>query len=177
MREGLTIIGVLLGLAVIIANPATANQTSLAYVDMERLLQRAPQIVEGRAKLEEEFRLRGESIAEEEQRLEELRQRLRDEGDLMSEAQLRQLERRINALEIEIERSSETLQDEFSIRLNEEMVEVQEQMNSVIRELARERSIDMVVANPVLFASDRIDITDLVLERLEESYRDRRRSQ
>lgn len=177
MREGLTIIGVLLGLAVMIANPATANQTSLAYVDMERLLQRAPQIVEGRAKLEEEFRLRGESIAEEEQRLEELRQRLRDEGDLMSEAQLRQLERRIAALEIEIERSSETLQDEFSIRLNEEMVEVQEQMNSVIRELARERSIDMVVANPVLFASERIDITDLVLERLQESYRDRRRSQ
>jgi outer membrane protein len=173
MRACWLTIVVLLVLVADAVGLAEAVEPSIAYVDMERLLQRAPQIVEGRRRLDEAFRLRNETIEQQRQRLGELEAQRRQEGDLMSLDQLESLSARMDALEAEIERSSMALQDEFSIRLNEEMVDVQEQMNAVIRELARERSLDLVVANPVLYASERIDLTDVVLQRLEESYRER----
>ena len=91
-----TIRVLLLGLA--FCASAEAQQLRIAYVDMKEVLDNAPQVVAGRAKLDQEFRSRNDSIEMDEMRGEALEMRLQqadmsDDSRLRMERELRELRR------------------------------------------------------------------------------------
>src|SRR5688500_20215141 len=74
--------GLLLLLALTLAGSAAAQQGSskVGYVDMQRLIDNAPQVLAARARLEEEFGARDREFKAEQDKLAELDARVRDEG-------------------------------------------------------------------------------------------------
>ena len=154
-----------LALAAVVTTAASAQSVRIGYVDMKRVLDNAPQVIAGREKLDQEFRPRNDAILAEEGRTSELEQRLA-QGDLTEEARLR-LEREVRELQRSINRQREDLRDELSFRRTEEVQRLEDQINQAVQEIAGRQGYDLILSSPVVYASDALDITELILQQLQ----------
>jgi len=77
-----------------------------------------------------------------------------------------ELEKEILNKKREYSRQQEELKEDFNIRRNQEIGDLQKSVNEVVTSLAKNDNYDLVVTQPVLFASERIDLTERVLEEL-----------
>lgn len=162
----------LLSLAVVLLMlpmPAPAQEgTRIGYVDMIRLFDGAPQLIAAREALDREFRPRNEALVADESRLEQLAGQMlaSDEGS----EQRQTLEREVRNLRRSIERRREDLAEELRFRTNAEKKNIEDTIEVAIRQVARSGQFDLILTSPVAFASDRVDITDRILEWLEDDF-------
>jgi outer membrane protein len=83
---------------------------------------------------------------------------------LMTATQRADLEREFTARSREFRRAQESFTEDLNVRRNEELAKLQRLINDAIIDLARDRNIDLILTERnVLYASDRIDITDDVI--------------
>ncbi len=145
----------------------------IGYVDMKRLFDAAPQVVNVRESLDQEFRPRNQSLLADEARLERLEAELAESTDLTAEEQFER-EREIRNLQRSIERRREDLEEELRFRTNAEKKALEETIEVAVEQIAEAGEFDLILTSPVAYASDRIDVTDRVLEWLEEDFRSQR---
>lgn len=145
------------------ASALAQSSVRIGYVDMERLLTRAPQILAARAVLQREFDARDAELRVDAANLAELEQRAAQaaEGEERTA-----LERQAEALRRSIERSRQRLREELNQRVEEETDRAWPQINEAIAAHGREQGYDLIVTSPVAYVSARIDVTDDVLARL-----------
>lgn len=164
MRSSVRTICVLI-FGLLFAAPIAAQQLRIAYVDMKQVLDNAPQVVAGRAKLDKEFRARADAIEMDEFRAGTLEARLQ-QADMSSDSTL-QLERELRELHRNISRRKEDMRDELSFRRTEEVQRLEEEINVAVQEIALRNGFDLIISSPVIYASPDLNITDLILEQLE----------
>lgn len=158
-----------------ITTSVVAQESRIAYVDMKAVLDQAPQVIAGRQRLDQEFRARNDAVAQDEQRLQTLQAQL-EANQLLPPAQAlsaperRRTEQEIRLLERSIQRRRDELRQELQLRRNEEISRVEVEINQAIATIARQQNYDLVLASPVVFASDRIDVTDLILQHLQQEH-------
>ena len=167
MRNCARTISVML-LALAFLASAEAQQLRIGYVDMKQVLDNAPQVLAGRARLDQEFRARNDAIEMDEMRVAALEARIQ-QGDLSSDSRL-QTERELRDLRRNITRRKEDLRDELSFRRTEEVQSLEEQINVAVQEIAERNGYDLIISSPVVYANPDLDITDLILEQLEVEY-------
>lgn len=142
-----------------------AQDLRVGYVDMKRVLDNAPQVVAGRALLDQEFRARNDAIELDESRLALMEARLA-QADMTSE-NYRQMEREVLELRRSVNRRKEDLRDELSFRRTEEVQRLEQEINLAVQEIAQRNGYDLIISSPVVYASPDLDITDLILEQLD----------
>lgn len=147
---------------------APAQNLRIGYVNMKEVLDNAPQVVTGREKLDLEFRPRNEAIEADEARTEALEARLQ-QGDVGPDERAR-LERDIRELRRSIKRQREDLRDELSFRRTEEVQRLEDQINLAVQDIAESYGYDLVLSSPVVYADPALDITELILQRLQEEH-------
>lgn len=135
----------------------------IGYVDMERLLTQAPQILSARSRLQKEFDARDAELRVDAARLAELELRVKQASDATERADL---SRQAEALRRSIERTRQRLRDELNKRVDEETEKAWPHINDAIAAHGREQGYDLIVTSPVAYVSGRIDVTDDVLARL-----------
>ncbi len=155
---------------------ADSTGTRIGYVDMKRLFDSAPQVVAARDALDQEFRPRNEALLADETRLETLHQSLAQARDLDVEARL-DMERQARNLGRSIDRRREDLSEELRFRTNAEKKALEETIEVAVRQVAEEGGYALVLTSPVAYASASIDITDLILDWLENDFPARQRNQ
>ena len=161
----------LLWLMLALSGAASAQQGSkVGYVDMQRLIDNAPQVLSARARLEQEFGQRDRDFKAEQARLAALDARVRDEAATLAPADLDTLKRQAEALRRSIDRTRNRLREELAQRREQELARAWPLVTDAVSDLAREEGFDLIVPSPVIFASGRIDITDRVLDRLKRDY-------
>ena len=148
------------------AAPAVAQETRIGYVNIGRLMDQAPQAEVANKALEREFSQRGNALVVERDALKQIQDRLEKEGEIMSAEKRAELERDFRNRSRDFRRAQELFNEDLNLRRNEEIGKLQKQIHLIIVEIAKREQIDLVVADNVLFASDRIDITSKVLDRL-----------
>jgi outer membrane protein len=84
----------------------------------------------------------------------------------MSETQRRAKERDFGDLNRDFQRKQREFREDLNQRRNEELAQVVEHANRVIRQIAEQEKYDIIFQDAV-FASPRIDITDKVIKALE----------
>jgi outer membrane protein len=162
-----------LGWALALLCPLAAAQdgpSRVGYVDMQRLIDNAPQTLAARERLKQEFDRRDVELKQEEARLAALDQRVQRESATLPADQLTALQRQAEALRRSVERTRQRLREEFNKRVDQELNNTWPIINETVAEFAREQGYDLVVPSPVVYVSGRIDITDRVLERLKRDY-------
>ncbi len=155
-------------LGLLLSSVAAAQNLRIGYVNMKEVLDNAPQVVTGREKLDLEFRPRNDAIEREEARAEALEGRLQT-GDLGFDERNR-LERDLRELRRSIDRQREDLRDELSFRRTEEVQRLEDQINLAVQDIAQSFGYDLVLSSPVVYADPALDITPLILERLQEEH-------
>ena len=84
----------------------------------------------------------------------------------MSAEEAKKLERDIIARRRKLKSDQTAFQEDLSLRQNEELGKLRKVIAEVIISVAQQEKIDLVLESGVVWASDRINLTDKVLERL-----------
>ena len=154
----------------LVAGGVGAQAPRIGYVDMQRLLDNAPQVLDTRERLAREFAARDERLNADAQHLIDLEARQRAGTDAAGSAAALRLDAEINALRRSLERTRQRLADELRTRTREEVDLAFPRINEAVAEFAREQGYDLVLASPVVYASGRLDITDAVLDHLRRDF-------
>lgn len=158
-----------LGLACLLlyCSQVTAADFKVGYVQVDKLLQEAPQTAETGKKLEKEFSPRSLELDKLQKQIRDLESQLdHDRATSMSEADRRQKERQLNNSRLEFQSKQRELREDINLRKNEELALLQERINKAVQTVAESEGYDLVAYSGVAYASKRIDITDKVLKLL-----------
>ncbi|MFV8833726.1 OmpH family outer membrane protein [Aquisalimonas sp. APHAB1-3] len=155
---------------VLVLSGVAAADTRIGFVNAGRVTSEAPQAEAARANLEEEFGPRDRAISEEQEALREMENRLNRDGAVMSDSEQQRLQRDLVARQRELRRAEEEFREDFNMRRNEELGRLQRRIVETIDKLAESEGFDLIVSEGVIYASDRVDITDRVLERLQQDF-------
>lgn len=145
---------------------ASAADYKIGVVNAPRVLEAAPQADAARKKLEKEFATRDRDLVAAQKDLKGMEDRLVKDGAIMSETERNRLERDIINKRRDLKRDTQEFQEDVNFRRNEEMGKIQQKIAEAITALAKEQSFDLVLGTGVIYANDKVDITNAVIERL-----------
>jgi outer membrane protein len=145
---------------------AQAADYKIGVVNAPRVLEAAPQAEVARVKLEKEFAARDQKLVAAQKELKGLEDRMQKDGAIMSETERGRVERDVMAKRRDLKRDTQEFQEDVNFRRNEEMAIIQQQIGEAIVALSKEQGFDMVLGTGVVFASEKVDITDQVIARL-----------
>jgi outer membrane protein len=136
------------------------------FVNTERILREAVPAQRAQKKIEAEFKKRDEDMAKIAGELKKLQDELEKNAVTMSENQRRNKERDFGELNRDFQRKQREFREDLNARRNEELAQVVQQANGVIRQIAEQEKFDIIFQDAV-YASPRIDITEKVIKALE----------
>lgn len=150
-----------------------AAEVRIGYVSPARVTDEAPQAEAARGNLQEEFEPRNQDLIALRDDLRRMEDRMLQDGALVGEDEQARLQRQIVSLRRDLQRAQEAFREDLNMRRNEELVDLQRRIVQTIGEFARDEGYDLIVSDGVLFASDKIDITDDIVERLRTEFQRR----
>jgi outer membrane protein len=148
------------------AGQAADFNIKIGFVNGERLLREAEPAKRAQAKLEKEFAGRQADLEKLQKQVETLQQQLDRDGPTMNDADRRNKERDLANMSRDLQRGQREYREDLNLRKNEELASMQERANKVILQIATDEKFDLIVQEPVIFASSRIDITERVIKAL-----------
>ena len=157
---------VLAGSLMAFAVGASAAELKVGYVQVDKILQEAPQTTESGKKLEREFSPRTQELERMQKQIKDLQASLDKDGLTMSESDRRNKERDLSNLNLEFQRKQRELREDVNLRKNEELSGLQDRINKAVTSVAEAEGYDLVVYSGVAYASKKVDITDKVLKSL-----------
>ncbi len=149
-----------------VALSAQSAELKVGYVQVDKILQEAPQTAESGKKLEREFSPRSQELDRMAKQIKELEGVLDKDGLTITEAERRNKERDIQNIKVEFQRKQRELREDINLRKNEELGSLQDRINKAVQSVAKAESYDLVMYSGVAYAADKIDITDKVLKLL-----------
>ncbi|HEX2650975.1 MAG TPA: OmpH family outer membrane protein [Burkholderiales bacterium] len=158
----------LLAAAAACAAPAGSAlaQSKIGVVQIERIVRDSVPAVRAQKKLEAEFAKREAELAKVSDQLKRQQDELEKEGVTMSETVRRNKERDFNDQSREFQRKQREYREDVNQRRNEELAQVIDQANRVIRQIAESEKYD-IIFQEAAYANPRIDITDKVIKMME----------
>jgi outer membrane protein len=149
-----------------LALTAHSAELKVGYVQVDKILQEAPQTAESGKKLEREFSPRSQELDRMSKQIKDLETVLDKDGLTITEAERRNKERDIQNIKVEFQRKQRELREDINLRKNEELGSLQDRINKAVQTVAKAESYDLVMYSGVAYAADKIDITDKVLKLL-----------
>ena len=159
-------INTLLALVFLVGSPITFAETKIGYVNFGQLMEQSSQGQAVRKALESEFSSRDKQLAASRDEILKLEEKLTNDGSIMSESNRNKLERDILQKKRDHNRQRDEYREDINIRRNEEVGALQKTVYEVIKQFAEQQKYDLVLTQPVLYASPTVDITDQILQRL-----------
>ena len=168
-RTARSLLAVLTATALLAAATAATAQAAdykIGFVNTERLFRDAAPAKRAQQKLEKEFAARDAEIQKLAKQVRDLQALLEKDGVTMAEVDRRNKERELANMTRDLQRGQREFREDLNLRRNEELSAVQERANKVIQQIAVDEKYDLIIQDPVIYASQRIDITDRVIKAL-----------
>ncbi len=145
--------------------PVLAQELKIGYVNSERVLREAVPAKAAQTKLEAEFGKREKELADLAQRLKVAADKLEKDGPTLASTEQQRRQRELVEQDRDIQRKRREFQEDLNQRRNEELAAVVERANRVIKQIFDSEKYD-VILQEVVFASNKVDITDKVIRAL-----------
>ena len=153
-----------------IASPATAQELKIGVVNLQVIVERAPQTKAVMDNLREEFAPREREILAKQKEIEELQAKVQKDLAVMGETERRSAEKNLRDLQRDYTRLTNEYQDESNVRRNEEFGKLQRSVLKEVQDYAKASGYDLIVGDGVLYMSTTINITEEVLRAVEANY-------
>lgn len=158
----------ILGLAGFNTSLAQDEDLKVGFVNVSRVIEKAPQGEAALKKLEEEFGPRDREIRAMREEVKALEEELLKNDLVLDDPARSKKELELRDKRRALRRATSEFREDYNLRRNEELNALQQIVIKAIVEIAEEESYDLIVHEPaVVFASDQIDITERILKQLE----------
>lgn len=157
---------------VVMALPVTTGaqalvDTKIGVVDINRLLSESPQFIVAREKLDDEFAPRRREIVAMQTAFEEKAAKLQKDLEVMGGAEREAAQRELRNEERAILRAQTEFREDSELRNNEVLRVVQQDVIREVVAYGESEDFDLILVEGIVYASDRVNITQTVLERLQ----------
>lgn len=171
LRTGtLGLAGLILAAGVFAADGASA-EVKVGFVNVAKVLELAPQAEAARNRIEKEFAPKDRELLQQQKDVRSLEDRLVKNAAVLSEAERQRNETEIRATKRELRRRQDEFREDLNLRRSQELSKLQKKVTEVIQALAEAEKYDLIVSDGVIFAGQRVDITDQILERLRADFK------
>lgn len=143
-----------------------AADVKIAFVNTPKLMELAPQAIEARKVMDQEFKPREAELVAMRDSIEAKAKGLEANSLTMTPDDARMKEREINALKLKFQNASEDFAADLEARRTELLQKLQQEISAVIIKIAKDGEYDVILENGVVYVSERIDITDQVITAL-----------
>lgn len=158
----------LICLCAAIALPAFAQEVRIGFVSTDRVFKEANSAKASQARLEQEFSKREKELNELGLSIKSGAEKLEREAPTLSETQRASRQKQLVEQDREFQRKRREFQEDLNARKNEELQQVIERANRVVRQVAEAEKFDLVLQEAV-YVNPRLDITDKVIKALNAS--------
>ena len=165
MLKKITLIS-LLAVFSLVLNGAAFAASKIGYVEVGKVLQESPQVKAVKEKIRKEFSKRDDQLVAEQKKLKKLKEKLQRDGSIMSEAEVKRLERDIIARTRKLKNAQSEFQEDLALRQNEELGKLRKVIAEVIIKVAKKGGYDLVLESGVVWANEKVNITKQVLKEL-----------
>ena len=144
---------------------AAAQDFRIGFVNTDRIFREAEASKAAQAKLEQEFSRREREIETVASQLKTASEKFEREAPTLSESQRVARQRQLTDLDRDFQRKRREFQEDLNLRKNEELQQVLERANRVIRQVAEAEKYDLIIQEAV-YIHPKHDITDKVIKGL-----------
>ena len=166
MTKNKILVASLLLFIVALGGNAMAAGTKVAYVQVAKVLQAAPQVKAIKERIRREFARRDDQLVAEQKKLKKLKEKLDRDAAIMSESEKKRLERDIIARARKLKNAQSEFQEDLSLRQNEELAKLRKVITEVVIKVAKKGGFDMVLESGVVWTKDQYNITNRVIQEL-----------
>lgn len=150
---------------------AVAAEVKVGFVNVAKVLELAPQAEAARNRIEREFAPKDRELLQQQKDVRGLEDRLVKNAAVLSEAERQRQETEIRASKRELRRAQDEFREDLNLRRSQELSKLQKKVTEVIQALAKAEKYDLIVSDGVIFAGERVDITERILERLRADFK------
>lgn len=155
-------------LAALLAAPAAAlAESKIGVVKLARLFEEAPQALALQRSLTEEFAPRERDIRAKREELRVTEEKLQQGEGFLSEDERRRLEQSFRDGQRDLQRAQNEFVEDLNLRRNERLGDIQRLFISEIQAYGQAQNFDLVIVEGFIHASDKIDITQQILQVLQ----------
>ncbi len=158
-------VAVLIGAALAAPVAMAQEGVRLGFVNTDRVLREAEPAKAAQTKLEQEFSRREKELDTASTSLKTASDRFERESPTMSESQRQTRQRQLVEQDREFQRRRREFQEDLNSRKSEELQQVLDRANRVVRQVAEAEKYDVILQEAV-YINPRLDITDKVIKAL-----------
>ncbi len=144
---------------------AHAQEFRMGFVNTDRIFKEASTAKAAQAKLEQEFSKREKELVDLGASLKTLVDKFEREAPTLSESQKSSRQKQLLEQDRDFQRKRREFQEDLNSRKNEELQQVLERANKVVKQVAEAEKYDVVIQEAV-YISPKHDITDKVIKAL-----------
>ncbi|MHC8440950.1 MAG: OmpH/Skp family outer membrane protein [Candidatus Eutrophobiaceae bacterium] len=148
-----------------------AEDYKIGTLNVIQVAKQSPQAELATKAIDREFSAREKKILNAQKGLAAMQEKLEKGRAIMSDSEIRKMERDIVAKQREITRSQDEFREDLAYRRNEELVKIQKVILDSIKEVADENKYDLVLSEGVIYAGTKVDMTKLVIDHLKKKYK------
>jgi len=149
----------------VLAAPVRAQEFRLGFVSLDRIIKEAAPAKTAQAKLEQEFSKREKELQEQGATLKSLADKLEREALTLSDSQRTLRQKQVIEQDRDFQRKRREFQEDLNARRNEELQQVFERANKVVKQVADAEKYDLILQEAV-YVNPKYDITDKVIKAL-----------
>ncbi len=161
----------LLGAGLLLSGAASAAEVKIGVVNPNALVEKSPQYDAVRKDLESEFNRRNQDLIAKQKQLKKLEDKLARDSAVMSASEVKRLEQDIRSRRRQLTRVRDEYREDLNLRRTEEFNKLLKQVSEVVHQVAKEEKFDLILSQGVVYASERVDLTDKVLNRLKSQFK------
>jgi outer membrane protein len=144
---------------------AAADEFRVGFVNTDRIFREANTAKAAQAKLEQEFSKREKDLNDMGNGLKAASEKYDREAPTLSESQRAQRQKQLIDLDRDFQRKRREFQEDLNARKNEELQQVLERANRVVKQVAEQEHYDVILQEAV-YINPKLDITDKVIRAL-----------
>ncbi len=154
----------------LMAGVTEAQELKVGVVNVNVLMEQAPQAQVAMEALQEEFAPRQRDIVAKQKEFEDMTAKVQRDLAVMGETERRNAERDLRDLQREVQRMQEEFREDLNLRRNEELGNLQRSLLKEVQDYAEASGFDLIIGDGVLYASSTINVTQRVLEAMQSNF-------
>lgn len=158
-------------LSFVFSTSVIAGDLKIGVVSVERILTEAPQVDAVNTSMLERFGPQRDELQKLEKEITGMQENYKRNELVMTEDKLNDLKKDIiGKIQILKQKEARLTQEVNTVR-SQELATLQQQVRGIIDDIAKKDKYSLILSEGVAYASDKLDITDKVLERMKKAFK------
>ena len=148
-----------------------AESTKIGYINIDHIVKSSPQFIQANQAVIERFEPKEKQLLDLGEQLQSLVDQYNNNAKSLSKDERTTQLKKISALENNLKQQALTLKNQLKQVNEQELSKIQDLINQVVKEIAINQNFDLILYQEVAYASQSVNITSLVSQKLREIFK------